>query len=84
MSRSEPDDLYIFCMYAYYLEAALPSDDLRDVYGEDRLVELEAAMQVDPRCLRFGPHAVVIPWGLAFHAEYLQAVGVYALNHHAG
>ena len=24
---------------------------------------LEAALQVDPRCLRFGPHAVVIPWG---------------------
>lgn len=63
MSLSEPDDLYIFCMYAYYLEVALPDDDLRDVYSEDRLAELEAAMQIDPRCLRFGSHAVVIPWG---------------------
>lgn len=63
MSLSEPDDLYIFCMYAYYLEVALPGDDLRDVYGEDRVAELETAMQIDPRCLRFGRHAIVIPWG---------------------
>ena len=66
MSLSELDNLYIFCMYAYYLEAPLPSDDLRDVYGEDRLAELEAAMQIDPRCLLFGPHAVVIPWGMSY------------------
>jgi len=62
MSLGEPDDLYIFCMYGYYFEVALPGDDLRDIYGEDRLMELQAALQVDPRCLRFGPHAVVIPW----------------------
>jgi hypothetical protein len=64
MSLGEPDDLYIFCLYAYYIEEPLAGDDPRDVYGEDRLAELEAALQVDPRCLRFGPHAVVIPWGL--------------------
>jgi hypothetical protein len=63
MSLGEPDDLYIFCMYAYYIGEPLPGDDPRDIYGEDRLAELEVALQIDPRCLRFGPHAVVIPWG---------------------
>ena len=62
ISLGEPDHLYIYCMYAYYIEKALPGDDARDIYGEDRLADLEAALQVDPRCLRFGPHAVVIPW----------------------
>lgn len=35
----------------------------QDIYGEDRLADLEVALQIDPRCLRFGPHAVVIPLG---------------------
>jgi len=31
MSLGEPDDLHIFCMYAYYVESPLPGDDLREV-----------------------------------------------------
>jgi hypothetical protein len=62
ISLGEPDDLYIFCTYAYYIEQPLPGDDPRDVYGEDRISELEAALRIDPRCLRFGPHAVVVPY----------------------
>jgi hypothetical protein len=63
MSLGEPDDLHIFCMYAYYVEEARLGDDPREVYGEDRLADLELALQVDPRCLRFGPHAVIVPYG---------------------
>jgi len=73
MSLGPPDDLHIFCMYAYYLEAPLPGDDLREVYGEDRLADLERAMQVDPRCLRFGPHAVIIPYGPFLERLKIQA-----------
>jgi hypothetical protein len=61
MSLGETDDLYILCMYAYYTQEPLPTDNPRDVYGEDRLTELAAALQIDPRCLRFGSHAVVVP-----------------------
>jgi hypothetical protein len=63
MSLGETDNLYIYCMYAYYLQEPLPGDDPDEIYGDDRLAELEAALQIDPRCLRFGPHAVVIPYG---------------------
>jgi hypothetical protein len=63
MSLGETDDLFIFCMYAYNIEEPLPGDDLRDIYGDDRLAELEAALHIDPKCLRFGPHAVVVPYG---------------------
>jgi hypothetical protein len=83
MSLGEPDDFYIYCMYAYYLEEALPGDDLRDVYGEDRLADLEAALQVDPRCLRFGPHAVVVPWG-PFMERIKQAARSQSLRLRAG
>ncbi len=83
MSLGEPDDLYIYCMYAYYIEEALPGDNLRDIYGEDRLADLEAALQVDSRCLRFGPHAVVIPWGL-FMQRLKQAARSQSLRLRAG
>lgn len=63
MSLGETDDLFIFCMYAYYIEEPLPGDDLSDIYGDDRLAELEAALHIDPKCLLFGPHAVVVPCG---------------------
>lgn len=63
MSLGETDDLYIYCMYAYYVQEPLPGDDPEEIYGDDRLAELEAALHIDPRCLRFGPHAVVIPYG---------------------
>jgi hypothetical protein len=83
MSLAEPDDLYIYCMYAYYIEEALPGDDLRDIYAEDRLADLEAALQVDPRCLRFGPHAVAIPWG-SFMERIKQAARSQSLPLRAG
>lgn len=63
ISLDEADELYIYCMYAYYVQEPLPGDDPEEIYGDDRLGELEAALQIDPRCLRFGPHAVVIPYG---------------------
>jgi hypothetical protein len=63
MSLCETDDLYIYCMYAYHIQEPLPGDDPEEIYGDDRLAELEAALHIDPRCLRFGPHAVVIPYG---------------------
>jgi len=83
MALGEPDDLYIYCMYAYYIEEALPSDDVRDIYGEERVADLEAALQVDPRCLRFGPHAVVIPWG-PFMESIKQAARGQSLRLRAG
>jgi len=83
MSLGEPDDLYIFCTYAYYLEEPLPGDDPKDIYGEDRLPELEAALQIDPRCLRFGPHAVVIPWGV-FMERIKRAATSQSLRLRAG
>ncbi|MDE1905753.1 MAG: hypothetical protein KGH75_04810 [Rhodospirillales bacterium] len=83
MSIGGPDNLYIYCMYAYYIEQALPTDDIRDIYGEDRLVELEAALQLDPRCLRFGSHAVVIPWK-PFVARLRQAASKQSLRLRAG
>jgi hypothetical protein len=79
MSLSETDDLYIYCMYAYYLQEALPGDDPEEIYGDDRLAELEAALHIDPRCLRFGPHAVVIPYG-AFMERFKKAAIDQALS----
>lgn len=63
MALSQTDDLYVFCMYSYYIQEPLPTDDLREVYGDDRLAELEAALQIDPKCLRFGSHAVFVHAG---------------------
>jgi hypothetical protein len=63
MALGETDELYIYCMYAYYVQEPLPSDDPEEIYGDDRLAELEAALHIDPRCVRFGRHAVVIPCG---------------------
>jgi len=83
MSLGEPDDLYIYCMYAFYIEEALPGDDLRDIYGEDRLADLEAALQMDSRCLHFGLHAVVIPWG-PFLERIKLAARSQSLRHRAG
>ena len=83
MSLGEPDDLHIFCMYAYYVESPLPGDDLREVYGNDRIADLERAMQVDPRCLRFGPHAVIIDYG-AFVERLKTAAGLQRLGLTAG
>jgi hypothetical protein len=61
ISMSETDEPYIFCLYAYYIQRPLPTDDPRDIYGEDRLAELEANLQIDPKCLKLGPHAVWVP-----------------------
>src|SRR3984957_3267808 len=83
MSLGEPEDLYIYCMCAYYIAEPRPDEDLRDVYGEDRVADLEAALQVDPRCLRFGPHAVVIPWG-PFMERIKQAARSQSLRLRAG
>jgi hypothetical protein len=79
MSLSETDYLYVYCMYAYYTQEPLPDDDPAEIYGDDRLAELEAALHIDPRCLRFGPHAVVIPYG-TFMERLKKAVIEQALS----
>src|SRR6185437_12070425 len=95
-SLSEIDELYIFCMYAYYTQRPLPTDDPRDVYGDDRLPELEASLQVDPRCLKFGQDAVVLPalpfmerlkaaapgLGLSVRADHVRCYDEEVLNGH--
>ena len=83
MSLAAHDDLHIFCSYAYYVDEARAGDDLRDIYGEDRLAELERALQIDPRCLRFGAHAVVVPWA-PFKTRVIQAVRAQSLRLRTG
>ena len=54
------DSLYIFCMYAIYT-ADFTAKEGRIEYNKQQAPELKRQLEVDERCLKFGPFAVIVP-----------------------
>ncbi|GCE79380.1 hypothetical protein [Komagataeibacter oboediens] len=70
------DNIYIYCMYAIHIEETRFSqvNDMASLAG------LEATLKIDPRCLRFGPHAVVVHRLMPFQERITQAIKIHSFG----
>jgi hypothetical protein len=56
ITRNHYSDMHLFCIYAL----SLPDPAFLQGDHDQVQAKLQAALQIDPRCLEFGPHAVIV------------------------